>query len=100
MVVLSDLSLILLPCRRLIAYAIHRNTLSLHVAMTVRMCAMLRLADYLCLLTSEPLTATLMTNIIALHKETVAAPARICKDCASAALMDFRHGYCQWKEAV
>jgi len=69
-------------------------------AMTVRMSAMMRLADYPCLLTSEPVTATLMTNIIALHKETVAAPARVCKDCASAALMDFRHCYCQWKEAV
>jgi hypothetical protein len=41
-----------------------------------------------------------MTNIIALHKEIAAAPARICKDCASAALMDFRHCSCQWKEAV
>jgi len=69
-------------------------------AMTVRMSAMMRLADYPCLLTSEPVTATLMTNIIALHKETAAAPARICKDCASAALMDFRHSYCQWKDAV
>jgi hypothetical protein len=69
-------------------------------AITVRASAMLRLADYPCLLTSEPVTATLMTNIIALHKEVAAAPARICKDCASAALMDFRHCYCQWKEAV
>jgi hypothetical protein len=69
-------------------------------AMTVRFSAMMRLADYPCLLTSEPVTATLMTNIIALHKDTPAAPARICKDCASAALMDFRHSYCQWKEAV
>jgi len=69
-------------------------------AITVRFSSMMRLADYPCLLTSEPVTATLMTNIIALHKETVAAPARICKDCASAALMDFRHQYCQWKEAV
>jgi len=69
-------------------------------AMTVRMSAMMRLADYPCLLTSEPVTATMMTNIIALNKETVAAPARICKDCASAALMDFRHCYCQWKKAV
>jgi len=43
------------------------------------------LSDYPCLLTSEPVTATLMTNIIALHKEIAAAPARICKDCASAA---------------
>ena len=69
-------------------------------AITVRASAMLRLSDYPCLLTSEPVTATLMTNIIALHKEIAAAPARICKDCASAALMDFRHCYCQWKEAV
>jgi len=68
-------------------------------AMTVRFSAMMRLADYPCLLTSEPVTATLMTHIIALDKETAAAPARICKDCASAALMDFRHSYCQWKEA-
>nr|WP_321352581.1 DUF2193 domain-containing protein [uncultured Methanoregula sp.] len=69
-------------------------------AMTVRFSAMMRLADYPCLLTSEPVTATLMTNIIALHKDVAAAPARICKDCASAALMDFRHCSCQWKEAV
>jgi len=69
-------------------------------AMTVRFSAMMRLADYPCLLTSEPVTATLMTNIIALHKEAAAAPARICKDCASAALMDFRHCSCQWKDAV
>ena len=69
-------------------------------AISVRFSAMMRLADYPCLLTSEPVTATLMTNIIALHKDVAAAPARICKDCASAALMDFRHCYCQWKEAV
>jgi hypothetical protein len=69
-------------------------------AMTVRFSAMMRLADYPCLLTSEPVTATLMTNIIALHKEVAASPARICKDCASAALMDFRHCSCQWREAV
>ena len=69
-------------------------------AMTVRFSAMMRLADYPCLLTSEPVTATLMTNIIALNKDVAAAPARICKDCASAALMDFRHCSCQWKEAV
>jgi len=69
-------------------------------AMTVRFSAMMRLADYPCLLTSEPVTATLMTNIIALTKTVAAAPARICKDCASAALMDFRHCSCQWKDAV
>jgi hypothetical protein len=56
--------------------------------------------DYTCLLTRETVTATLMTNIISLDKEVAAVPARICRDCASAALMDFRHCNCQWKEAV
>lgn len=69
-------------------------------AITVRFSALMRLADYPCLLTSEPVTATMMTNIIALHKETPASPARVCKDCASASLIDFRHAYCQYREAV
>lgn len=69
-------------------------------AITVRFSSLMRLADYPCLLTSEPVTATLMTNIIALHKENPASPARVCKNCASASLVDFRHSYCQWKEAV
>ncbi|AVB75449.1 DUF2193 domain-containing protein [Methanococcus maripaludis] len=69
-------------------------------AITVRFSALMRLADYPCLLTSEPVTATMMTNIIALHKETPGAPARVCKDCATACLVDFRHQYCQYREAV
>lgn len=69
-------------------------------AITVRFSSLMRLADYPCLLTSEPVTATMMTNIIALHKESPASPARVCKNCASASLVDFRHSYCQWKEAV
>ncbi|TAJ45051.1 DUF2193 domain-containing protein [Methanofollis fontis] len=69
-------------------------------AITVRCSALMRLADYPCLLTSEPVTATMMTNIIALHPKEIAAPARVCKDCASASMVDFRHEYCQWREAV
>jgi hypothetical protein len=69
-------------------------------AITVRFSALMRLADYPCLLTSEPVTATMMTNIIALHKETPGAPARVCKECGTACLVDFRHEWCQWKEAV
>jgi len=69
-------------------------------AITVRFSALMRLADYPCLLTSEPVTATIMTNIIALHKETASSPARVCKDCAAASLIDFRHSYCQYREAV
>jgi hypothetical protein len=69
-------------------------------AITVRFSALMRLADYPCLLTSEPVTATLMTNIIALNKENPASPARTCKNCAAASLVDFRHDKCQWREAV
>ncbi len=69
-------------------------------AITVRFSSLMRLADYPCLLTSEPVTATMMTNIIALHKEAAASPVRGCKDCASASLVDFRHAYCQYREAV
>jgi hypothetical protein len=69
-------------------------------AITVRYSALMRLADYPCLLTSEPVTATMMTNVIALHKETPGAPARVCKECGTACLVDFRHQWCQWKEAV
>lgn len=69
-------------------------------AISVRFSSLMRLADYPCLLTSEPITATMMTNIIALHKEDPASPVKGCKNCASASLIDFRHQYCQWKESV
>ncbi len=69
-------------------------------AISVRFSALMRLADYPCLLTSEPVTATMMTNVIALHKEKPGSPARVCKDCATAALITIRHDYCQWREAV
>ena len=69
-------------------------------AITVRFAALMSLADYPCLLTSEPVTATMMTNVIALDKGTAAAPVRACKNCASAATVDFRHQYCQYREAV
>ncbi|HOB17251.1 MAG TPA: DUF2193 domain-containing protein [Candidatus Methanoculleus thermohydrogenotrophicum] len=87
---------------------IHRNEVLMNpqwytypaCAISVRFSALMRLADYPCLLTSEPVTATMMTNIIALEKETVAAPVRACKNCAAATLVDLRHPYCQWKEAI
>ena len=69
-------------------------------AITVRFAAMMSLADYPCLLTSEPVTATMMTNLIALDKGTAAAPVRACKNCASASCVDFRHQYCQYRDAV
>ena len=69
-------------------------------AITVRFSSLMRLADYPCLLTSEPITATMMTNLIALDKANPGSPARTCKNCASASLVDNKHEYCQWRESV
>ncbi|MCX9014400.1 MAG: DUF2193 domain-containing protein [Candidatus Methanoperedens sp.] len=68
-------------------------------AITVRFSSLMRLADFPCLLTSEPVTATLMTNIIALHPEVPGSPARGCKGCATSDLVK-THQYCQWSESV
>ena len=66
---------------------------------TVRFSSLMRLSDYPCLLTPEPVTATMMTNIIALNKEVPGSPVRGCKNCA-ACMIDAKHEYCQWKESV
>ena len=66
---------------------------------TVRFSSLMRLADYPCLLTPEPVTATMMTNIIALNKEVPGSPVRGCKNCASC-MVDAKHEYCQWRESV
>ncbi|MDK2834401.1 MAG: hypothetical protein PWP63_1488 [Methanolobus sp.] len=68
-------------------------------AITVRFSSLMRLADFPCLLTSEPVTATLMTNIISLHKKEPHSPARVCKFCA-ANYFNYKCEYCNWKEAV
>ncbi|MDK2895786.1 MAG: hypothetical protein PWQ98_1913 [Moorella sp. (in: firmicutes)] len=68
-------------------------------AITVRFSSLMRLADFPCLLTSEPVTATLMTNVIALNPTIPGSPARVCKDCAVTTLIK-RHGYCNWKQSV
>ncbi|HJJ41924.1 MAG TPA: DUF2193 domain-containing protein [Methanocorpusculum sp.] len=69
-------------------------------AITVRASALMRLADYPCMMTSEPMTATMMTNIIALDKTNPASPVRGCKSCGTACLVGYRHQYCQYKNAV
>ena len=66
---------------------------------TVRFSSLMRLTDYPCLLTPEPVNATMMTNIIALNKEVPGSPVRGCKNCASC-MIDAKHEYCQWKESV
>jgi len=66
---------------------------------TVHFSSLMRLADFPCLLTSEPVTATLMTNIIALDPTKAGSPARVCKDCAVTSLVQ-RCGYCNWNSAV
>lgn len=49
-------------------------------AITQRAGAIFKLADFPCLLTSEPVTATLLTHVAALHKESAVAPLRTDKD--------------------
>jgi hypothetical protein len=51
-------------------------------AITQRAGAIFKLSDFPCLLTSEPVSATLMTHIAALHKEIPIAPVRFDKDWA------------------
>jgi hypothetical protein len=80
-------------------------------AITQRFAALMSLADYPCFLTTECVTATVMTNIIALAPTKVAAPARTCKDCATTTLIKRNvpyikaygaeaKGLCQWDVAV
>jgi len=68
-------------------------------AITVRFSSLMRLADFPCLLTSEPVTATLMTNVIALQPDSPGAPARVCKDCAICLFVK-RHDKCEWERAI
>jgi len=80
-------------------------------AITQRFAALMSLSDYPCFLTTECVTATLMTNILALAPNKVGAPARTCKDCATTDLIKRNvpyikaygkgpKGLCDWDEAV
>lgn len=87
--------------------AIHENEVIMNpqrytypaCAITVRFSSLMRLSDFPCLLTSEPVTATLMTNIIALKPDSPGAPAKVCKDCAVCTLIK-RCSYCNWNRAI
>ena len=68
-------------------------------SITVKFSSLMRMADFPCLLTSEPVTATLMTNIIATDPGEVVAPARYCKDCAVCMYVK-KHKHCNWKDTV
>jgi hypothetical protein len=80
-------------------------------AITQRFAALMSLSDYPCFLTTECVTATLMTNITSLAPTKVTAPARTCKDCATTSLIKRNvpyikaygaeaKGLCQWDVAV
>ena len=69
-------------------------------AITVRFSALMRLADFPCLLTSEPVTATVNTYIVALHPDVPVSPPLICKDCAVARLMSGRRFHCYYRVGV
>ncbi len=78
---------------------------------TQRFAALMSLADYPCFLTTECVTATLMTNIVALHPGDPAAPARVDKGSAQNDLIKTNvpyvtgagrgaKGYDEWNVAV
>jgi hypothetical protein len=80
-------------------------------AITQRFAALMSLADFPCYLTPECTTATLMTNIIALHPDKPGAPVKACKGCAVTSLIKRNvpyvtgcgqgdNGYCEWHLAV
>jgi hypothetical protein len=80
-------------------------------AITQRFAALMSLADFPCYLTPECVTATLMTNAIALHPDRPGSPVRGCKECAVTTLIKRNvpyvtgigkgaKGYCQWDVAV
>ncbi len=69
-------------------------------AITVRFSALMRLADFPCLLTSEPVTATANTYIVALYPERVISPPLICKDCAASRLLTGRRFHCYYRLGV
>jgi len=80
-------------------------------AITQRFAALMSLSDYPCFLTTECVTATIMTNIAALSPAKIHAPARTCKDCATTDLIKRNvpyikaygagaKGLCQWDVAV
>lgn len=80
-------------------------------AITQRFAALMHMADFPCYMTPECVTATLMTNAVALNPDRPGAPVRACKDCAVTTLVKRNspmvtgrlqgdQGYCQWHVAV
>jgi hypothetical protein len=80
-------------------------------AITQRFAALMHMADFPCYLTPECVTATLMTNAIALKPDKPGSPVRGCKNCAVTMLIKRnvpfvkgigmgKKGYCQWNVAV
>jgi len=80
-------------------------------AITQRFAALMHMADFPCYLTPECVTATLMTNAIALNPQTPGAPVRGCKHCAVTSLIKRnvplvtgfgkgKQGYCEWSVTV
>lgn len=80
-------------------------------AITQRFAALMSMSDFPCYLTPECVTATAMTNMIALSPAKAGAPMKGCKDCAvssvlnrcapfnKGALATFE-GYCQCHETI
>jgi len=80
-------------------------------AITQRFAALMSLSDFPCYLTPECVTATAMTNMIALRPDVAGAPMKGCKDCATSTLIKrcapynkgalaSSEGYCQCHDTI
>jgi hypothetical protein len=80
-------------------------------AITQRFAALMSMSDFPCYLTPECVTATAMTNMIALKPDVAGAPMKGCKDCAVSSMikrcapyvkgqLGSFEGYCQCRETL
>jgi len=92
--VLKGLKIDLSPVKRNVVLMSPQRYTYPGCAITVRFSSLMRLADFPCLLTSEPVTATVNTYIVALHPEKPIAPPPICKACGVS--QTFLSGRCKW----
>lgn len=80
-------------------------------AITQRFAALMSMSDFPCYLTPECVTATAMTNMMALKPDVAGAPMKGCKDCAASTLIKrcapynsgylaTSEGYCQCHDTI
>jgi hypothetical protein len=65
----------------------------------IRFSSLMKISDMPCLISSEPMSASMFANIVAFHKNDSFAPMQHCKSCAVTRYLD-RHMYCHAEESI